>query len=223
MPPLKPRAVKLPKGVAGAGAVDYLVGKTMRGQKTQVPSSVDDEVFLRRLYMDVTGLPPSGDARQRLASGKFDRAAEVERVLSDNQGYAEHWMVFWNDLLRNEFAGTGFIDGGRKQITGWLYKSLLENKPYDVFVRELLSPVEGSGGFMRGIKWRGNVNASQTQEIQFSQNISQVFLGINMKCSSCHDSFINQWTLNHAYSLAATTSEKPLEMFRCDKPTASPM
>ncbi len=218
-PPLKPRAVKLPKGVAGSAAVDYLVGKTMREQKTSVPSPVDDAVFLRRLHLDVTGLPPGEEARKLLASGKLDRKAAVERVLSNNQAYAEHWMVFWNDLLRNEFAGTGFIDGGRKQVTGWLYQSLLENKPYDVFVRELIAPVKGSEGFMRGIKWRGNVNASQTQEIQFSQNISQVFLGINMKCASCHDSFINQWTLKDAYSLAAVTSEKPLEMFRCDKPT----
>jgi hypothetical protein len=218
-PPLKPRKVKLPKGVDGAAAVDYLVRKTMDEEKTKAVSAADDAVFLRRLYLDVTGLPPNDEARKRLATGDLDRVEEVERVLSDNQAYAEHWMVFWNDLLRNEFAGTGFIDGGRKQITGWLYKSLLENKPYDVFVSELISPVEGSGGFMRGIKWRGNVNASQTQEIQFSQNISQVFMGINMKCASCHDSFVNEWTLKDAYSLAAITSEKPLEMFRCDKPT----
>jgi hypothetical protein len=218
-PPLKPRKVKLPKGVTGAAAVDYLVRKTMGEEKTKAVSAVDDAVFLRRLYLDVTGLPPNDEARKRLATGDLDRLEEVERVLSDNQAYAEHWMVFWNDLLRNEFAGTGFIDGGRKQITGWLYKSLLENKPYDAFVSELISPVEGSGGFMRGIKWRGNVNASQTQAIQFSQNISQVFMGINMKCASCHDSFVNEWTLKDAYSLAAITSEKPLEMFRCDKPT----
>ncbi|MFK7911117.1 MAG: DUF1553 domain-containing protein [Akkermansiaceae bacterium] len=218
-PPLKPRAVKLPKGVSGSQAVDYFVRKTFKEEKTTVPSLVDDAVFLRRLHLDVTGLPPDEKTRELLARGELDRAAAVERVLGNDQAYAEHWMVFWNDLLRNEFAGTGFIDGGRQQVTGWLYKSLLENKPYDALVRELISPVDGSGGFMRGIKWRGEVNASQTPEIQFSQNISQVFMGINMKCASCHDSFINKWTLKDAYSLAAVTSEKPLEMFRCDKPT----
>ncbi|MBT8037431.1 MAG: PSD1 and planctomycete cytochrome C domain-containing protein [Verrucomicrobiae bacterium] len=218
-PPLKPRKVKLPQGVVGAAAVDYFVGKTMRKQKTAMPPLADDAVFLRRLYLDVTGLPPHENARKLLAQGKLDRAAAVDRVLSNDRAYAEHWMVFWNDLLRNEFAGTGFIDGGRQQVTGWLYGSLLENKPYDVFVRELISPVKGSSGFMKGIKWRGSVNASQTQEIQFSQNVSQVFLGINMKCASCHDSFVNQWSLKDAYSLAAITADEPLEMFRCDKPT----
>jgi hypothetical protein len=56
------------------------------------------------------------------------------------------------------------------------------------------------------------------REIQFSQNVSQVFFGINMKCASCHDSFIDTWKLADAYSLAAVIADRPLEMFRCDKP-----
>ena len=86
-------------------------------------------------------------------------------------------------MLRNDYAGTGYIDGGRKQITGWLYRALIENMPYDRFVRELISPSSESEGFINGIKWRGRVNASQVREIQFSQNVSQVFFGINMKCA----------------------------------------
>ena len=53
----------------------------------------------------------------------------------------------------------------------------------------------------KGIKWRGNVNASQVQELQFSQNVSQVFFGINMKCASCHDSFIDRWKLDEWLAL----------------------
>ena len=128
-------------------------------------------------------------------------------------------MTFWNDLLRNDYAGTGYIDGGRKQITGWLYQALIDNKPYDRFVRELISPSPESEGFIKGIKWRGRVNASQVREIQFSQNVSQVFFGINMKCASCHDSFIDRWKLVDAYGLAAVIAEEPLEIARCDKPT----
>ncbi len=122
-------------------------------------------------------------------------------------------------MLRNDYAGTGYIDGGRKQISAWLYSSLLNNKPYDQFVRELISPTPESEGFIKGIKWRGNVNASQVQELQFSQNVSQVFFGINMKCASCHDSFIDKWKLDDAYGLAAIIADRQLEIFRCDKPT----
>jgi hypothetical protein len=100
-----------------------------------------------------------------------------------------------------------------------LYQSLLDNKPYDQFVRELISPTADSEGFILGIKWRGRVNASQVPQIQFSQNVSQVFFGINMKCASCHDSFIDSWKLDDAYSLAAIVADEPLEMHRCDKGT----
>ena len=147
------------------------------------------------------------------------RARLVRRLLNEQRGYTEHWLTFWNDLLRNDYAGTGYIDGGRKQISGWLYSSLVANKPYDQFVRELISPMPDAEGFIKGIQWRGNVNASQVIELQFSQNVSQVFFGINMKCASCHDSFIDTWKLDDAYGLAAITAEKPLEIYRCDHPT----
>jgi hypothetical protein len=124
-------------------------------------------------------------------------------------------------LLRNDYAGTGYIDGGRKQISAWLYKSLVDNKPYDQMARELIAPKPESEGFIKGIKWRGNVNASQVTELQFAQNVGQVFFGINLKCASCHDSFIDNWKLDDAYSLAAVIADSPLEVHRCDNPRAA--
>ena len=115
----------------------------------------------------------------------------------------------------------GISTVGGKQITKWLHliSSLADNKPYDQFVRELINPSEESAGFSDGIKWRGRVNASQIEPLQFSQNISQVFLGDQMKFVSCHDSFIDDWKLEDAYGLAAIISDAPLEMHRCDVPT----
>jgi hypothetical protein len=86
-------------------------------------------------------------------------------------------------------------------------------------VRELIAPPnDESRGYIDGIKWRGDVSAGQTVEIQFAQSVSQSFLGINMKCASCHDSFIDRWKLSEAYGLAAIYSNRPLEIHRCDKP-----
>ena len=62
------------------------------------------------------------------------------------------------------------------------------------------------------------MSAGQTVEIQFAQSVSQSFLGINLKCASCHDSFIDRWKLEEAYSLAAIYSAQPLQIHRCDKP-----
>ncbi len=140
-------------------------------------------------------------------------------MLADNRRYAEHWLTFWNDLLRNDYKGTGYIDGGREQISSWLYAALYQNKPYDRFVTELINPTPKSAGFTKGIVWRGTVNASQIPPMQAAQNISQVFMGVNLKCASCHDSFINDWRLADAYALANVYADEPLELFQCDKPT----
>ncbi len=118
---------------------------------------------------------------------------------------------------------------GRKQISGWLYESLITNKPYNQFVRELIAPPnDDSRGFIEGIKWRGEVSAGQTVEIQFAQSVSQSLLGINMKCASCHDSFIDRWKLkklmawlrftptNHCKFIAVTNrSAKRLNRHGC--------
>jgi hypothetical protein len=91
--------------------------------------------------------------------------------------------------------------------------------PYDKFVAELISPSPASEGFSKGIVWRGFVNASQMPQMQAAQNVSQVFMGLNLKCASCHDSFINDWQLSDAYGLANVFSDQPLEIYRCDVPT----
>ena len=150
-------------------------------------------MFARRAYLDVIGLlpPPEGLEAFLADRHKDKRERLVERLLGDDRNYAEHWLSFWNDLLRNDYKGTGYIDGGRKQITHWLYSALLTNMPYDKFVGELVNPTADSEGFTKGIVWRGIVNASQTPQMQTAQNIAQVFMGVNLKCASCHDSFIN--------------------------------
>jgi hypothetical protein len=99
------------------------------------------------------------------------------------------------------------------------FTALITNKPYDQFARELIAPPTAeSAGFADGIRWRGEVSAGQTVEIQFAQSVGQAFLGINLKCASCHDSFIDRWTLDDSYGLAAIYSQRPLELHRCDKP-----
>jgi len=222
--PLKLQRCALPAAHAGRDhPVDRIIDAYYARQHIGLPPALDDVAFIRRVYLDLIGMLPSTEELNAFLGDKAadKRARLIRRVLDDKRAYAEHWLTFWNDLLRNDYQGTGYIDGGRKQITGWLYRALLENKPYDQFVRELISPKPESEGFINGIQWRGRVNASQVREIQFSQNVSQVFFGINMKCASCHDSFIDTWKLADAYGLAAIIADRPLELYRCDKPTGT--
>ena len=220
-PPLRPRRPELPPAVAGReNAVDRILDAYLDKHHVARPAALDDAPFLRRVYLDTIGLLPTAEVLQEfVASGEpAKRQQVIDKLLADQDGYAEHWLSFWNDLLRNDYAGTGYIDGGRKPISAWLYRALVSDMPYDEFVRQLIAPSGESEGFIRGIKWRGNVNASQKPELQFAQNVSQVFLGMNMKCASCHDSFIDRWTLEQTYGLAAVSTDGPLEMYRCDKP-----
>ncbi|MFT5190722.1 MAG: cytochrome c553 [Verrucomicrobiales bacterium] len=220
--PLAPRRPEIPPvGTLGAHPIDRFVDAYFTKHEMQAPFRITDRAFIRRASLDLLGLLPNPDAIDAFVEDTSvnKRDELIPQMLGRSVDYADHWLTFWNDLLRNDYKGTGFIDGGRKQITGWLYGSLIENKPYDVFTRELISPDDASQGFIKGIQWRGNVNASQRTEVQFAQNVSQVFLGENMKCASCHDSFINDWKLKDAYGLAAVIAEEPLEIHRCDKPT----
>ena len=219
--PLKPRTPTLPAAQNGREhPIDRILDAYSIKNNQAVPLPADDAIFIRRIYLDVIGLLPTLEESERFVSnGSIDKRDRlVKQLLADNRRYTEHWLTFWNDLLRNDYSGTGYIDGGRKQITKWLYDSLMANKPYDQFVRELIVPNLESEGFIHGIQWRGVVNASQVVELQFAQNVGQVFLGLNLKCASCHDSFIDSWKLTDAYGLAAVVAEKPLELHRCDKP-----
>src|SRR5260370_12624789 len=94
----------------------------------------------------------------------------VKALLANNTNYSEHWITFWNDLLRNE-EGVNYA-GTRRSITQWLLKSLQENQPYNEFVAQLLNPEGASApdGFLLGVNWRGDVNASQTPVMQAAQN-----------------------------------------------------
>lgn len=221
-PPFAPRRPELPAVTEGrTNPVDRIIDHYLATEKRERPKPVDDATFLRRASLDLVGLLPSaGETRKFLADNNPEKRTKViDDLLSRDLAYTDHWLTFWNDLLRNDYGGTGFITGGRTQISTWLYDSLKTNKPFDAMVRELIAPPNGeSAGFINGIKWRGTVSAGQTLPIQFSQSISQSFLGINMKCASCHDSFIDRWTLADAYGLAAIYAEEDLEIHRCDKP-----
>jgi len=217
-----PRRPELPPARAGlSNPIDRILDKYIATNGIKWPKAVEDRVFARRAVLDVIGLLPAPEDVEKFVADRSKNKREqlVKRLLADNQRYAEHWLSFWNDALRNDYRGTGYIDGGRKQITGWLFSALANNLPYDQFVAQLVSPSEECEGFTKGIVWRGAVNASQIPPMQAAQNVSQVFLGVNLKCASCHDSFINDWKLSDSYGLANLFSDVPLELFECDKPT----
>ena len=217
---LVPRQPEIP-GSPESNPIDILVDRYFKATGQTAPARVDDRLFARRVHLDTLGLLPSPAALEAFLKDRSPdkRTRLVRRLLGNNAQYAQHWLTFWNDLLRNDYRGTGYIDGGRKPISTWLYAALRDNKPYDQFVRELVDPTDASEGFTKGIVWRGEVNASMTPAMQAAQNIGQVLMGVNLKCASCHDSFIDDWQLSDAYGLAGIYANDRLQMVQCDKPT----
>ncbi len=201
--------------------IDRHVAQYLSGRNAPQPVLVTDAVFARRAYLDVWGLLPTPEQLDTfLKDPAPGRAALVDRLLADDEKYADHWISFWNDLLRNEDGVSYFSEtAGRKSITDWLLPALRTNLSYDRFVATLINPSQPSDpqGFLVGVNWRGETSAAVTPWMQASQNTAQVFLGINLKCTSCHDSFVNKWKLKDAYGLAAYFApEGRLQMYRCD-------
>ncbi|WP_020529680.1 DUF1549 domain-containing protein [Flexithrix dorotheae] len=211
---------ELPASSVEKHPVDKLVDVYFEQNDIDWEDVVDDKTFIRRAYLDIVGLLPEPEAISQFEQNQnIDKRSQlIDNLLNDKHNYTQHWLSFWNDLLRNDYSGTGFITGGRKQITNWLYNALLENKPYDSLISQLINPTPESEGFIKGIQWRGLVNASQRTEMQAAQNIGQSLMGVNVKCASCHNSFVSNLTLDQAYGFASIFADSVLELNRCDKP-----
>lgn len=218
---LAPRKPNVPAPKAGLNQpIDRWVNAYFEENNIAWEEPVDDRTYLKRIYLDIIGLMPTPEEYKAFEEDNSmdKRAIWVKSLLDRNDDYATHWMTFWNDALRNDYTGTGYITKGRYAITDWLYASLRDNKPYDQFVKQLLNPDEKSKGFIEGIRWRGDVNASQVTEMQAAQNVGQVILGLNLKCASCHDSFVSDWKLEEAYAFANIFADTTLEVSRCETP-----
>ncbi|MBV9470884.1 MAG: DUF1549 domain-containing protein, partial [Abitibacteriaceae bacterium] len=132
--PLEPRHPALPPVAAGASThpIDRILAVYFKAHNIQPKPTVDDRTYARRVYLDIVGLLPTPEELQAFIADKAPNKRELlaQRLLADDANYAQHWLTFWNDALRNDYAGTGYIDGGRQQITDWLYNALLTNMPY---------------------------------------------------------------------------------------------
>ena len=211
----------LPENKSYSNPIDIWVDVYFKEKKIRWPELISDGTFIRKAYLDITGLLPTSDEVLRFGKDNSPdkRQKIVYELLSKNEDYTMNWLSYWNDVLRNDYSGPGFITEGRKQITKWLYESLKNDSSYTTMVKSLIHPSPASEGFIKGIEWRGEVNSSQRTEMQAAQNISQSLLGMNLKCASCHNSFVNNITLEQSYSFASIFSKAPLEIHRCDAPT----
>lgn len=190
--------------------IDAALGNGFRDRADIVPPQrIDDTTFLRRVYLDTVGVPPSEAAiRAFLSDSSADkRAKTIDRLLADD-AWADHWMGYWQDVL----AENPTLINASLNTTGpfrwYVYDSLRDNKPFDRFVTELLllrgSQHEGgSAGFAIAADNDAPLAAK-------GQIVASAFLGIELQCARCHDSPYHTTTQRDLYSLAAMFDRKPI-------------
>jgi len=167
------------------------------------PSEVcTDEVFLRRIYLDVIGtLPTPEEARAFLADDDPQKRSKlIDRLLASRE-FADFWSLKWGDLFRikSEYP-SNLWPNAVQAYHHWVRSSIAENKPYDQFARELLL---SSGSNFR----EPPVNYYRAFLKKEPQNIGEVtaliFMGARIGCARCHGHPSENWDLDDNLGLAA--------------------
>jgi hypothetical protein len=176
--------------------IDELVWTKLKRMGILPSSTATDSVFLRRLHLDTLGTLPSPEEVRAFESDK--RSDRRERAIQDvlaRPQLADYWAQKWGDVLLADREALG--ERGAYEFHRWLRTQLLTNRPYDQWVRELLTATGNSGRY-------GPVNffrAARTP-IDLTRSVSQAFLGIRMDCAQCHHHPFEKWGQDDFYGMA---------------------
>jgi len=167
------------------------------------PSEVcDDKTFIRRVTLDIAGrLPTPGETQQILSDKDPGRRDKWIDTLLESVDYADYFANKWGALLRNKRSDAKQARGAFA-FHAWIRESLLENKPFDQFVREILA---ASGDVRENppVAWYRQVREPQAQ----LEDTAQLFLGMRLQCAQCHHHPFEKWSQNDYYSFSAFFSQ----------------
>ncbi|MBL9122539.1 MAG: DUF1549 domain-containing protein [Planctomycetaceae bacterium] len=179
--------------------IDTLVDEKLQRLKILPSGLCTDADFMRRVSLDLTGLPPAPEAvRAFLADPRESRVKREELVdrLVGSDAYVEYWTNKWADLLQ---VNRRFLsEKGAWALRNWIREAVSHNTPYDQFAFNVLT---ASGSTFE------NPPASYLRTLRepadAMENSTQLFLGVRFNCNKCHDHPFERWTQNQYYHLAA--------------------
>jgi len=179
--------------------IDELTASKWERMKILPAGLCTDAEFLRRVYLDLTGLPPTSDQVRAFIADTTDtrtkRAAVIDQLIGSNE-YIEFWTNKWADLLQvnGKFLGRPGAVAYRK----WIRDHVEKNTPYDQFVTEVVT-AEGSN--------KENPAASYYKILRdpadTMENTTHLFLAVRFNCNKCHDHPFERWTQDQYYETAA--------------------
>ena len=163
---------------------------------------IDDATFLRRITLDIGGrLPTEAEASAFLANKSPDKRDQWIDELLQGTDYADFFAAKWTAVLKNRRDDASDLLSNFA-FHAWVRDSLLANKPYDHFVRELLAAT----GTVIGnppVAWYKRVKEPKNQ----IEDVAQLFLGVRMQCAQCHHHPFERWSQDDYYSLSAFFSQ----------------
>ena len=190
-----------PTIVDAANRLDGHVENKLYDKKLEPNDISSDEVFLRRVYLDVAGrIPTLDEAKDFLDSEDPNRRMELIDQLLSSPDYVSNMYNFWADVLRlverpqNNLVADPYL--------GYVKDSIRTNKSYDDWVYEMLTA--------DGKTWENPAVGFQLRDdgmpLPYIDNTVRVFLGTQIGCAQCHDHPFDQWTQYQFYELAAFTA-----------------
>ncbi len=214
------QALILPKNVQYAppaskpiNYIDELVDAKLRKLRILPSDLCNDETFLRRVTIDITGLLPTEDEyRQFIADKDAKKRAKLVDELLSRKEFSEIWAMKWAEILLVKSNNNQVSYKSVYLYSNWLTSQISNNVPIDKMVQELIG---SSGGTFK----TPATNYYQTQPdlLKLAENTAQVFMGIRTQCAQCHNHPFDRWTMDDYYSFGAFFSQmarKPSQDYR---------
>ena len=200
-PAASAKSVAHKKIVKISDQIDSLVLAKLKEKGIKQNPIAGDELFVRRIYLDVVGrIPTLEETKSFLDSKSKTKRGDLIDELLDSYGFVSHQFNFLADVLRvktrsNKVYGQPYID--------FIKDSLESNMPYDQFVVELLS----AEGNMLGHESRavGYYLRDLNMPEDNMSNTVRVFLGTRLECAQCHDHPFDKWTQRDYFEMVAFT------------------
>ncbi len=201
--------IVLPKGLQFAwpstpesNYIDTLVNAKLKKLRITPSELCSDEDFLRRATIDIIGQLPTADEYNRFMTRAEPNKREllVDELLARKE-FVELWVLKWAELLQikssNQVSYKSML-----LYFNWLQDKVANNVPMDQMVQELLG---ASGGTFKNAAT--NFYQIETDRLKLTENVAQVFMGMRVQCSQCHNHPFDRWTMDDYYSFAAFFSQ----------------
>lgn len=198
--------ITLPKGlqftwgnVPENNYVDQLVNAKLKKLRIEPSGLCTDEVFVRRVYLDITGILPTPDEYARFMVSTLPNKREllVDELL-DRKEFAELWVLKWAELLQIRSDGNNVSAKAMLLYYTWLQDKIARNVPTDEWVRELLG---ANGGTFKNPPT--NYYQIERDVLKVTENVAQVFMGMRIQCAQCHNHPFDRWTMDDYYGFAS--------------------